>query len=265
MRVFMIGDVVGHPGREALRRLLPEVKDSYHPDLVIANVENAAAGFGLTESVAKEILDAGVEVMTGGNHLWDRKGSEGYLSSEERLVRPANYPEGTPGRVWSIVEVTGVRVAVLSLQGRVFMPPLDCPFRKLDQLLEELQGQADIFLLDFHGEATSEKMAMGYHADGRVSAVVGTHTHVPTADECILPEGTAYVSDLGMTGPYDSIIGMNRDIVLQKFLSGLPRRFEVAKNDARLSGLIIDIDESTGRARFVQRIHERLSEVNLHQ
>ena len=263
MRVLMIGDVVGRPGRQALKRLLPGVRSSYAPDLVVANVENAAAGFGLTQSVAEDILGAGVDIMTGGNHLWDRKGSEQYIDGEKRLVRPANYPDGTPGRRYAIVEAAGVKVAVLSLQGRVFMPPLDCPFRGLDALLDELAGKAEIFILDFHGEATSEKKAMGYHADGRVSVVVGTHTHVPTADECILPEGTAYVSDLGMTGPYDSVIGMEVEGVLSKFLTGMPRRFQVADGDPRLSGLVIDLDERTGKARFVQRVHERLAEVDV--
>jgi len=261
MRIFFIGDIVGRPGRKALRRLLPGVKNSYAPQLVVANVENAASGFGLNEKVGHEILESGVDVMTGGNHLWDRKGSEAYLEAEERLVRPANYPEGTPGRRYRVIDLAGTRVAVLNLQSRVFMPPLDCPFKALDALLEELKPSADIFLLDFHGEATSEKKAMALYADGRVSAVVGTHTHVPTADECILPEGTAFVSDLGMTGPYDSVIGMDRENVLAKFVTGLPHRFEVASGDARLSGLIVDLDEDSGKARFVQRVHERLADV----
>jgi metallophosphoesterase (TIGR00282 family) len=261
MRIFFIGDIVGRPGRKALRRLLPGVKNSYAPQLVVANVENAASGFGLNEKVGREILESGVDVMTGGNHLWDRKGSEAYLEAEERLVRPANYPAGTPGRRFHLTELAGTRVAVLNLQGRVFMPPLDCPFKALDGLLEELRDEADVFLLDFHGEATSEKRAMALYADGRVSAVVGTHTHVPTADECILPEGTAFVSDLGMTGPYDSVIGMDRENVLAKFITGLPHRFEVASGDARLSGLIVDLDEESGRARFVQRVHERLADL----
>jgi len=263
MRILFIGDIVGKPGRDALRGCLPGVREDFSPDIVIANIENAASGFGLTQSVAKEILDAGVDVMTSGNHLWDRRGSEDYIEGEEKLVRPANYPDGTPGRRYHLCEVGGVRLGVLNLQGRVFMPPIDCPFRGLDGLLEELKGRADVFVLDFHGEATSEKKAMAWYADGRVSAVVGTHTHTPTADECILPGGTAFVSDLGMTGPYDSVIGMKKDGVLERFLSGMPRRFEVADNDARLSGLIVDLEDRTGRARFVQRIHEKLSEVGL--
>ena len=256
MRVLMIGDVIGRPGRNALRDLVPGLRERLKCDLVVANVENAAAGFGLTEPLGREILAAGVDVMTGGNHLWDKKGSEEYISGEERLVRPANYPDGTPGKTSAIVELDEIRVAVLSLQGRVFMPPLDCPFRRLDSLLEELDDQADLFLLDFHGEATSEKCAMGVYADGRVSAVVGTHTHVPTADERILAGGTAFQTDLGMTGPFDSIIGMERDTVLKRFLTGMPSRFEVAHDDVRLCGLLIEIDIWSGQATSVERVME---------
>lgn len=263
MRVLMIGDVVGRPGREALRRLLPGVRSAYGCDIVVANVENAAAGFGITEEIGREILASGVHVMTGGNHLWDRKGSEAYIAAEPWLVRPANYPPGTAGRTHVVHEAAGVRVAVLCLQGRVFMAPNDCPFRALDALLEKLRREADIFVLDFHAEATSEKQAMGRYADGRVSAVVGTHTHVPTADERILPNGTAFVTDLGMTGPYDSIIGMQSDEVLRKFLSGMPVKFQVATGDVRLSGLLIDVEERTGRARSILRVHERMAEVGV--
>jgi metallophosphoesterase (TIGR00282 family) len=263
MRVLMIGDLIGRPGREALRRLLPGVRATYGCDLVVANVENAASGFGLTAEIGREILGLGVDVMTGGNHLWDRKEGEAYIAAEERLVRPANYPPNTPGRRFAVRRVGGVRVAVLCLQGRVFMAPLDCPFRELDRLLEELRGEADLFVLDFHAEATSEKQAMGWYADGRVSVVVGTHTHVPTADERILPAGTAFVTDLGMTGGYESVIGMERDTVLQKFLTGMPVRFTVAKGDVRLSGLVVDVEEGTGRARSLARVHERLAEVGV--
>jgi hypothetical protein len=195
--------------------------------------------------------------MTGGNHLWDKRGSEEYIAAEERLVRPANYPDGTPGRRYVIVEKNDVRIAVLSLQGRVFMPPLDCPFRGLDALLKEIGDEADVFALDFHAEATSEKQAMARYADGRVCAVVGTHTHVPTADECVLPQGTAYVTDLGMTGPYDSIIGMEEEGVMRRFLQSRPTRFEVARHDVRLSGLLVEVNEASGWAESVLRIHER--------
>ncbi|RKZ11859.1 TIGR00282 family metallophosphoesterase [bacterium] len=256
MRVLMIGDVIGRPGRHAIKELVPGLRERHRCDLVVANVENAAAGFGITEPIGREILASGVDVMTGGNHLWDKKGSEDYIASEEMLVRPANYPDATPGRTHAIVEVGDIRVAVLSLQGRVFMPPLDCPFRRLDSLLEELDEAADLFLLDFHGEATSEKNGMAVYADGRVALVVGTHTHVPTADERILPGGTAFQTDLGMTGPFDSIIGMDREAVLKRFLTGMPTRFEVAQHDVRLCGLVVEIDEWSGQATSVTRVME---------
>lgn len=259
MRILMIGDIIGRPGRMALEELLPGLREEHRPDLVIANVENAAAGFGITASVGREILDAGVQIMTSGNHLWDKKGSEEYIDSETRLVRPANYPPATAGRRYAITEVGDIRVGVLCLQGRVFMPPLDCPFRELDRLLEELEDEADLFVLDFHGEATSEKQAMGRYADGRVSVVVGTHTHVPTADERILAGGTAYQTDLGMTGPFDSVIGMDDEAVLKRFLTGMPSRFEVAQHDVRLSGLVVEIDEWSGQATEVQRVQARIS------
>ncbi len=254
MRILLIGDVVGRPGRMALRELLPGLKQQYRPDLVVCNVENAAAGFGLTEPLGREILDYGVDVMTGGNHIWDKKGSEEYLDREERLCRPANFPKEAPGRRFVITEVDEVRVAVISLMGRVFMAPSDCPFRELDRLLKELEERADLFVVDFHAEATSEKQAMGYYADGRVAVVVGTHTHVPTADTCILPNGTAYQTDLGMTGPHHSIIGMETEPILRRFLTGMPTRFEVAHDDPRLSGLVVDIDTWSGQATEVERI-----------
>jgi metallophosphoesterase (TIGR00282 family) len=257
MRILMLGDIVGRPGRMALEELLPRVREEHRPDLVVANAENAAAGFGLTASVGREILDAGVDVMTSGNHLWDKKGSADYIDGEARLVRPANYPAGVAGRRFCVVEVGEIRVGVLCLQGRVFMPPLDCPFRELDRLLEELDEQADLFVLDFHGEATSEKQAMGRYADGRVSAVVGTHTHVATADTRILSKGTAYQTDLGMTGPYDSVIGMREEAVMKRFLTGMPSRFEVAQHDVRLCGLSVEIDEWSGNATAVERVEAR--------
>jgi len=258
MRILLIGDVVGRPGRNAIRDLLPGVRDRHRPDLVVCNVENAAGGFGLTEPIGRELLEAGVDVMTGGNHIWDKRGSEDYLAAEERLACPANVPAQVPGRRYVIHEVDDIRVAVISLLGRVFMHPVDCPFRGLDALLEELDEKADLFVLDFHAEATSEKQAMGLHADGRVSVVVGTHTHVPTADSCILPQGTAFQCDLGMTGPYRSIIGMDADAVMKKFLTGMPSRFEVARDDARLCGLVVDVDTWSGHATHVERVDERL-------
>lgn len=261
MRILFIGDIIGRPGRQAVQELVPRLRQQRDIDVVIANVENAASGFGLTETVGREILGSGVDIMTGGNHLWDKKGTEGYIATETRLVRPANYPEDVPGQPWLIHRVGDVRLGILSLQGQVFMPPLDNPFHKLDELLEELEDMADLFVVDFHGEATSEKQAIAWHADGRVAALVGTHTHVPTADERILPKGTAYVTDLGMTGPYDSVIGMVKEKVLRRFLTGLPSRFEVAKDDIRLSGLLVEIDPVSRRATSVERVHEQLSQV----
>ena len=262
MRILFIGDVVGKPGRLALRELLPRLREEHRPDLVVCNVENAAAGFGLTESVGREILRTGVDVMTGGNHIWDKKGSEDYLASEEKLCRPANFPPEAPGRSYVVVEVDDIRVATISLMGRVFMAPSECPFRKLDSLLERLEDEADLFLVDFHAEATSEKQAMGLYADGRVSVVVGTHTHVPTADTCILPRGTAFQCDLGMTGPHRSVIGMDPDAILRRFLTGMPTRFEVAQDDPRLCGLLVDVDTWSGHATEVRRIQESLTTEN---
>ncbi len=254
MRILLIGDIVGRPGRVALRELLPRVREEQRPDLVVCNVENAAGGFGLTESIGREILRCGVDVMTGGNHIWDKKGSDDYLNGEERLACPANAAPGAPGRRHVIVEVADIRVAVVSLLGQVFMNPVDSPFRALDHELAELDGEADLVLVDFHAEATSEKQALGEYADGRVSVLVGTHTHVPTADTRILPQGTAYQSDLGMTGPYRSVIGMDADAVLRKFLTGMPSRFEVARDEARLCGLRVDVDEWSGHATAVERL-----------
>ncbi|HKK72612.1 MAG TPA: TIGR00282 family metallophosphoesterase [Candidatus Krumholzibacteria bacterium] len=254
MRILLIGDIVGRPGRVALRELLPRVREERRPDLVVCNVENAAAGFGLTESIGREIVGAGVDVMTGGNHIWDKKGSDEYLTGEALLACPANAAPGAPGRRHVIVEAGEIRVGVISLLGQVFMNPVDSPFRALDRKLEELEDEADLFLVDFHAEATSEKQALGEYADGRVSVLVGTHTHVPTADTRILPRGTAYQSDLGMTGPYRSIIGMDVDAVLRKFLTGMPSRFEVARDEARLCGLCVDLDEWSGQATAVERL-----------
>lgn len=260
MRILFLGDIIGKPGRQAVEAFLPRVREKHRPDLVVANVENAANGFGLTASVGRDLLGLGIDVMTGGNHLWDKRGSEEYLRSEERLVRPANYPSEVPGRTHVVVEIDEVRLAVLSVQGQVFMPPLDCPFRALDRKLAELEEDADLFVVDVHAEATSEKQAIAHYVDGRVSAVVGTHTHVPTADERILASGTAFQSDLGMTGPYASVIGMHPDQVLKRFLTGMPARFEVAEDDVRLSGLLVDIDAWSGQATEVLRVHEKFEE-----
>jgi metallophosphoesterase (TIGR00282 family) len=252
----MIGDIIGKPGRGALSQLLPELRGELQIDLVTANAENTAGGFGLTLKTARALLSAGVDVMTSGNHIWDKKEIMPHMD-ELPLLRPANY-FGAPGRGW----LMHGEVMVLNLQGRVFMPPIDCPFREADRRLEEAEqelGQAPRFaIVDFHAEATSEKQGLGWYLDGRVSAVVGTHTHVGTADTRVLPGGTAYVSDLGMTGPVDSVIGTEREPVLERFRTGLPQRFEPASGPCILNSVLIDIDDDSGRAVDIVRIDRRL-------
>jgi metallophosphoesterase (TIGR00282 family) len=257
MKILFIGDILGQPGRRIVKELLPLLREELQPDLVLANGENAAAGFGITPSLVEELLDLGIAVITSGNHIWDKKEIYPYFRDQVngRLLRPANYPGDSPGRGLYVGKTpAGIGYAVMNLQGRIFMPPLDCPFRKADELLKTIPDDVKIRIVDFHAEATSEKQAMGWYLDGRVTAVVGTHTHVPTADETILLQGTAYQTDLGMTGPYESIIGMDRQGIIQKFLDQLPARFEVAKGDVRLSGVLLEADPTTGRAISIQRI-----------
>lgn len=260
VRILFIGDVFGQPGRRVLREALPGLVQEYSPDLVLANGENAAAGFGITPALVEELLSLGIAVLTSGNHIWDKKEILPYLAdhADGRLLRPANYPSPSPGH-GLYVGRTGNRTAyaVINLQGRVFMPPIDCPFRTADRLLEQIPPQVKIRIVDMHAEATSEKQALGWYLDGRVTAVLGTHTHVPTADETVLPQGTAYVTDLGMTGPYESVIGVDKRAVVEKFLSQIPARFEVAKGDVRLSAALIEADAESGRARSIQRIVRR--------
>lgn len=254
MKILFVGDVVGRGGRNVLKEMLPEVKQQHNIDFTIVNVENAAAGFGITPNLAEEILKLGVDVMTSGNHIWDRREIYDYLNSQPKLLRPGNYPPGTPGSYRSVSFChSGVPVAVLNLQGRVFMPLTDCPFRFMDEELEYLSESAKVILVDFHAEATSEKVAFGWYLDGRVSVVVGTHTHIPTADARVLPGGTAYVTDVGMTGSYDSVIGMKVEGSLSRFLTGLNSRFEPATNCPRFCSVIIDVDEQTGRSRSIER------------
>ncbi|HXF04966.1 MAG TPA: TIGR00282 family metallophosphoesterase [Blastocatellia bacterium] len=254
MRVLAIGDVVGRPGRRIIQERLSHLKREYEIDFVVANVENAAGGFGVTPSVVGELLAAGIDVLTSGNHIFDKKEVFQIIETEPRLLRPANYPPGVPGRgIWSGRSAAGHPITVINLQGRVFMQPSDCPFRTADALLNELPPK-QIILVDMHGEATSEKRAMGWYLDGRVSFVFGSHTHVPTADEMILPRGTAYITDLGMTGPYDSVIGIDTAQILDRFLRGMPRKFDVASGDVRLCGAIVEIDETTFRATAIERL-----------
>jgi hypothetical protein len=255
VRLLFVGDVVGRPGRTALKNQLPRLVDRERVDYVVVNVENAAGGFGITPEVLAEIADLPIDCYTTGNHVWDKKEALELLEHEPRLLRPANYPQGNAGKGVYVGETpAGVPVATLNLEGQVFMSNLDSPFRVADRLLGELRRDVKVVLVDFHADATSEKQAMGFYLDGRVSAVLGTHTHVPTADERILPKGTALITDVGMTGPYESIIGMRADKVLKRFLLQTPVPFEVAKRDVRLAAAIVDVDETTGRAQAVRRL-----------
>jgi metallophosphoesterase (TIGR00282 family) len=255
LRLLVIGDVVGRPGRRAVKANVGGLKREFDLDLVIANGENAAGGNGITREVGQELFNSGVDVITMGNHVWSKKDSYDYINKEVRIVRPANYPPGAPGTGVNIFEThRKVKVVVINLSGRVFLPPLDCPFRKVDEILSRVKEEARTVVVDFHAEATSEKIAMGWYLDGRVSAVFGTHTHVQTADEQILPGGTAYITDLGMTGPRDSVIGVKKELVIDKFISQLPVRFEVATGLFQFNGAVIDIDEETGEAKNIRRI-----------
>lgn len=261
MKVLFIGDIFGSAGRRIVQAHLPHVSETNQVDLIIANAENAAGGFGLTPSIANELFDLGCEVLTTGNHIWDKREIIDYFNSvngdttgrARRVLRPANYAQGVPGiGVFESSTRKGQRYAVINLQGRVFMQDNDDPFRKADTLLQQISSK--VIIVDFHAEATSEKIAMGWYLDGRVTAVLGTHTHVPTADTRVLPNGTAYQTDVGMSGPYDSVIGVQKEQVLQRFLTGLPGRFEAAKGDPRFCAVLIECDEVTGRAHAMQRI-----------
>jgi metallophosphoesterase (TIGR00282 family) len=254
VKLLFVGDVVGRPGRTALRNLLPRLVERQAADYVVVNVENAAGGFGVTPEILAELADLPIDCYTTGNHIWDKKEGVALLNREPRLLRPANYPDGNPGRGLYVGETAaGVPVATLNLEGRVFMSNLDSPFTVADRLLKQLDRDVKAILVDFHADATSEKQAIAFYLDGRVSAVLGTHTHVPTADERILPQGTALLTDVGMTGPYESIIGMRADKVLRRFLLQTPAPFEVAKRDVRLAAAVVDIDESTGHAHRIER------------
>ena len=257
MKVLFVADVFGRPGRRALERGIGRREGRPAPDLLIVNGENAAGGFGITPDIVREFLDLGVHVITTGNHVWDKREVYALLDTEPRLLRPDNYPAGNPGRgVWA-GESAGVSCAVLNLQGRVFMREIDCPFRRLDALLTESGVRdAKVVIVDFHAEATAEKIAFGRFADGRVTAVVGTHTHVPSADSRVLPGGTAYVTDAGMTGPHGGVIGVEADAAIERFLRLTPNRFTVAAGDVRFQAVEIDVDESSGRVRSIERIDE---------
>jgi len=260
LNILFIGDIFGRPGRTIVKDRLPELVKQYSVNLVIANGENSAAGFGITPPLADELFDLGIDVMTTGNHVWDKREIIEYFqmadgnphSPAKRLLRPANFPAGMPG--WGVYEgqKNDINYAVINLQGRVFMSSSDDPFRFADKLLEKIK--AKIIFVDFHAEATSEKVAFGWYLDGRVTAVVGTHTHIPTADETVLPKGTAYITDVGMTGPYDSVIGVKKELIVDKFLSGMPTRFEAATGDVRLCAVVVECDDKTGRATGMKRL-----------
>jgi metallophosphoesterase (TIGR00282 family) len=255
-RLLFIGDIVGKPGRTAIIRELHRLVDQYRIDLAIANGENAAGGFGITPDTANELFSQGIHLLTSGNHIWDKKETSRYLEEETRLLRPANYPPGNAGSGSVVIETSaGIKVGVLNLEGRVYMKNLDCPFRVADAELEQLKQQTPIILVDIHAEATSEKAALGWYLDGRISAIVGTHTHVQTADERILPGGTAYISDVGMTGSFDSIIGMDKNQAIQRFLTQQSVKFDLPKKNIRLNAVVITVETASGKAIKIERIN----------
>ena len=255
MKVLFIGDIVGEPGRKALTAGIPKIIERLKVDFIIANAENAAGGFGITKAVGEELFSLGINVLTSGNHIWDKKEAVSYISGERKLLRPANYPESVPGN-GSIVLDTDIegKIAVLNISGRVFMSHMDCPFRTSKREIQRLKEQTNIIIVDFHAEATSEKSAFGWFLDGEVSAVIGTHTHVQTADETILPGGTAFITDVGMTGPTDSIIGIKKGLIIERFITSMPLRFETAKGPSVLSAVVVDIDSKTGHSTAIQRL-----------
>jgi len=254
MLILAIGDIIGRPGRQAMNKLLPDLRQQYGLDMVIANAENTAGGLGLTSTTAKELFNAGVDVLTSGNHIWAQQEIIPYLDGEMPILRPLNYPPGVPGRGY----IVNGQVMVVNLMGRVFMGDIDCPFRAMDKLLDELKHKPPIIIVDFHAEATSEKMAMGRYLDGRVSAVLGTHTHVGTIDAQLLPQGTAYVTDIGMTGPVDSIIGDDTDAVIRRFLTAMPHRLSVGKGKTMFNAVMVSVDEDSGKAISIERIYREV-------
>ncbi len=258
MRILFVGDVIGRPGRRAVQNLLPDLIIQREIDLAIVNCENSASGFGVTPEIARDLFDAGADVLTSGNHIWDKKQIVPYIDEEPRLLRPANYPDAPGAGLYIGTTAQGARYAVMNMQGRTYMPAIHCPFRTADELLDTLSNDIKVRFMDFHAEVTSEKAAFGWYLDGRVSAVIGTHTHVPTADERVLPGGTAYLTDCGMTGPINSVIGMNKEISIQRFLTATPIRFEVAAGTVRLNAVLIDVDDSTGKARSIEPVRALL-------
>lgn len=254
MKILLVGDVIGRPGRTAFAKYTKQLKKERDIDLVIVNGENSAGGKGISEKSLDELYHGGADIITSGNHIWDNREVYKFIDREPYLVRPANYPDGAPGKGWCLYPHKSKNVAVINMSGRAFMPPMDCPFQKVEDVLHEIGDEADIVILDFHAETTSEKMAMGYYLDGRVQIVVGTHTHIQTSDERILPNGTAYITDLGMTGPWDSILGVDKEIIIKHFTSCMPVRHEVAKGGCVYSALLVEIDNSSNAPVSVERI-----------
>lgn len=252
VRILFIGDVVGSPGRNMVSEYLPKLKSKYRPAVTIVNGENAAGGKGITEKIYQGFLKAGANLVTLGNHTWDNREIFEFIEGAKHMIRPANFPSSNPGKGIAYLPFEGKELAVINLQGRTFLPPIDCPFNKVDELVEEAKKRTPFIFVDFHAEATSEKQAIGWYLDGRVTGVVGTHTHVQTNDYRILPEGTAYITDVGMTGPYDGILGVDREAVLKRFTTALPVRFEVTEGRAQLNGVLIDVDMKTGKAKKIQ-------------
>ncbi|MCD4828629.1 MAG: TIGR00282 family metallophosphoesterase [Candidatus Cloacimonetes bacterium] len=260
MNILFFGDVFGRPGRRVVKQALPGLKAEFGIDISILNCENLASGRGVTRETAKELFDAGIDLFSSGNHLWDRKQSIEYITGERRIVKPLNYPQKAAGAPWAMAETpSGARLALVVLVGQSFMPGADSPLTTLDRILPELQEQTPCILVDFHAESTAEKRALGFYADGRVSAVIGTHTHIQTADEHILPQGAAYITDVGMTGPHDSVIGVEKEIILYKMTTGMPRQYEVARDGLQINAVVVEVDDDTGRAVRIERIRRTVN------
>jgi 2',3'-cyclic-nucleotide 2'-phosphodiesterase len=256
LKILFVGDIFGKPGKKVASEIIPKLMRERQIDFCIANGENAAGGFGLTELTAQKLFSYGVDVITSGNHIWDRKEIEQLLDQSEKILRPANYPPGVPGSGYTVCRKGELTIGVLNLLGRIFLPPVDCPFRTADAIIDQLRDVTNIIIVDFHAEGTSEKIALGWYLDGRVSAVLGTHTHVMTADERILPKGTAYITDAGMTGPHDSVIGVRIEQSLSRIMNQIPVRFAPAEENLRFNGVIVDINETSGQARSIERVVE---------
>ncbi|MCX7746803.1 MAG: TIGR00282 family metallophosphoesterase [Clostridia bacterium] len=260
MKVLFIGDIVGNPGRKTAKEIIQKIKKEEEIDFCIANCENSAGGSGITYVVAQELYNSGIDVITLGNHTWSKNEVLNFIDSDSRIVRPANYPQELPGKGSTVVSRGNIKIGVLNLMGRVYMDSIDCPFKAAEREIEYLKNFVKVVIVDMHAEATSEKCALAWHLDGRVSCVLGTHTHVQTADERILPCGTAFISDVGMTGPYDGIIGVDRDIILKKFITHMPVRFEIAKGPTQFNAVILDIDDKNGKTRRIDRVYKVLNQ-----